>query len=118
MSFWTALWAELKRPSTLPPGPLGAAYQRGIIGMAHMAIGAAAASLVAPELVAWGAVARVGIIALYWVGKEAGDLRRGGTLADGIEDAACVGLGAWTFSPWAVLALGLWLMWRGYAGRA
>lgn len=117
MTFWQAFWAEIETPSTAAPGPLHAAYERGVIGMAHMTLGAAGASLAAPEWAACGAVARLVLVAVYWLAKERGDLTRGGTLADGIEDTACVGLGCWTFSPWAVLAVGGWLMWRGYLVR-
>ena len=115
MTFWRDLWAELSTPSTAAPGPLHAAYERAVIGMAHMTVGAALGSLLPLEWAAWSAVARLGIVAAYWLAKEAGDLRRGGTVADGIEDAACVGVGCWTYSPLAALAVGLWLMWRGYA---
>ena len=117
MPFLSALIAELSRPSTLPPGPLHGAYERAVIGMAHMTLGAAIALAVPPSWAVCGVVARLAIVAAYWLAKEAGDLRRGGTLADGLEDAACVGLGAWTFNPLAVLAVGAWLMWRGYASR-
>lgn len=118
MTFWRDFWAEIDTPSTAASGPLHAAYERAVVGMAHMALGAALASLLPLEWAVWGALARLAIVAAYWLAKEAGDLRRGGTLADGLEDAACVGLGCWTFNPWAALGLGLWLMWRGYVRRA
>ena len=122
MPFFSALAAELARPSTLPPGPLHAAYERGVIGMGHAVLGGLLASLVAPEWAAWGAVARLAVVAFYWAAKERGDLQRGGTLADGLEDTACVGLGCLYAGPWyvpgAVLALGGWLIWRGYVRRA
>jgi len=121
MTFWHALFDELERPSTLPPGPLHGAYERGVIGMGHAVLGGLLASLTAPEWAVWGAVARLALVAVYWWAKERGDLRRGGTLADGIEDTACVGLGCLYVGPWyipgAVLALGGWLIWRGYLAR-
>jgi hypothetical protein len=116
VTFIRAIWDELARPSTLPPGPLHGAYERAVIGMAHMVIGAALASLVAPEWASGAATARL-VAAVYWLAKERADLKRGGTLADGLEDTACVGIGAWIWSPWVALALGLWLFWRGYASR-
>lgn len=117
MTFWRAFFDEIARPSDTPPGPLHAAYERAVVGMAHMALGGALASLLPLEWAALGAVARLGVMAAYWLAKEAGDLRRGGTLADGIEDAVCVGLGCWIIPPgaaWGALAVGLWLMWRGW----
>ena len=114
MPFLSALLAELARPSTLPPGPLHGAYERAVIGMAHMTLGAAMALVLPPSWALCGAAARAAIVAGYWLAKERGDMRRGGTLADGIEDTACVGLGAWTWHPLAVLAVGGWLMWRGW----
>jgi hypothetical protein len=118
MSFWAAFFDEIGRPTGTAPGPLHAAYERAVVGMAHMALGAAAASILPMEWAVLGAVARLTVMAVYWLAKESGDLKRGGTVADGIEDAACVGLGCWTFNPWAVLGVGLYLMWRGYAQRA
>lgn len=117
MNFWAAFLDELGRPSNAPPGPLDGAYRRAVTGIAHMTLGAALASLAPAEVAIWGAVARLAIVAVYWIAKEARDLRRGGTLADGIEDAACVALGCFFFDPWVALGLGLWLMWRGYVEK-
>jgi hypothetical protein len=117
MTFWQSLIAELDTPSN-QVGPLHAAYERAVIGMGHMTVGAALALAVPPSWAIWGAVARLALMVAYWLAKEAGDLRRGGTVADGIEDTACVGLGAFTFNPIIVLAVGLWLMWRGYVQGA
>ena len=113
MTLWQAFFDEIARPSTLPPGPLHGAYERAVIGMAHATLGAAGASLVAPQWAVWGAGARLALVAVYWLAKERGDLTRGGTLADGIEDTACVGLGCFVWSPWVMLALGGWLFGRG-----
>ena len=117
MPFWRDLIAELDTPSN-QVGPLHAAYERGVIGMGHGLVGAllgAVAGLFGAE--PW--LAALIVAPLYWLGKEVGDLRRGGTVADGAEDAACVGLGALysgpVIFPAGMLAMGLWLMWRGYA---
>lgn len=104
---------ELRRPSTLPPDALHGAYDRMVIGMAHALLGAALAGLLWPLALGFG---RLAIALIYWAVKERGDLTRGGTLADGIEDAAMVWLGTWygpAWWPWAIIAVGLWLFWRG-----
>jgi len=91
------LWAELMRPSTLPPGPLHSAYERGVIGMAHALLGAALVAVLGPWL---GAAIRFAIGLAYAATKERADLRHGGTLLDGIEDAAMVAGGAWFWGAW------------------
>lgn len=118
MTFWHAFFEEIDTPSN-QPGPLHRAYQRAVTGIAHMVLGAALAAVLAPDW-ALGALALrlVVVAAVYWLAKERGDLRRGGTLADGLEDAALVALGSLYPGPWlapvAALAAGLYLMWRGY----
>lgn len=108
--------AELRRPSTLPPGAPHGAYDRMVIGLGHAMVGAALVVAVWP-LSGWGLmIARLGLALIYWMAKERGDLKRGGTVADGVEDTALVWLGAWygpAWWPFAVLAAGLWLFWRG-----
>jgi len=110
------MWREVLRPSTLPPGALHGAYERAVIGMAHGMLGAALVALLWPLGGAWLAGLRLVIGAAYWLVKEAGDLRRGGQVWDGIEDAAMVALGAWYGPPWwpvAMVGCGVFLMWRG-----
>ena len=99
--------AEIATP-TGQVGPLGGAYLRAVSGIGHALLGAA---FFAPlGLLGLGAplIVRAAIVALiYWLAKERGDLRRGGSLWDGIEDAICVSLGAWYGAVWwpvAVLA--------------
>ena len=96
---WGDIWDDL-----LTPGADGSAgYRRAVIGVAHAMLGAA---LAAP-LMAWGGAdaaliapaLRAAVALAYWAVKEAGDLRRGGTLADGIEDAIFVHLGTF-YGPW------------------
>lgn len=103
------IWQEIMTPSG-QTGPLGAAYQRGVVGMAHALLGAA---FVAP--LGWYGLGAAYLLGLaYWLAKERGDLRRNGDLRDGAEDALMVSLGAF-YGPWwwpgAVLALGGALMW-------
>lgn len=102
MRFADLIAAELETPTGMV-GPLHGAYTRAMSGIGHAVLGAAFA---APF--GWhGIIAACLIASLYWVAKESGDLRRGGNLWDGIEDAICVSLGAW-YGPWwwpmAVLA--------------
>jgi len=112
MNILDAMLAELFRPSDLPPGPLHRAYERAVIGIGHLVLGASIAGLLAPA--PW---ASLGLAMLYFAFKEIGDLRRGGSLRDGIEDAACVGLGLFYagqwFAPGAAILIGAYLMWRG-----
>jgi hypothetical protein len=112
-----ALMDEINRPSDLPPGPLHRAYERGVIGMGHGIVGAAVAGFLWP-VTDWTDVAvRLCVAVIYWTVKEWGDLRRGGSLRDGLEDAACVALGLFYagqwYAPMVCLGLGGYLMYRG-----
>jgi len=101
MSVIDTIWAEINTP-TGQIGPLSSAYGRAMGGVGHAVLGAA---FCAP-LGVWGLAAAIPLAPLYWLTKERGDLRRGGRLWDGIEDATCVSLGAWYgvfWWPWAVL---------------
>jgi hypothetical protein len=88
---------------------VGSPYQRGVIWIAHAMVGAA--------FVSWfGLVGLFPALALglaYWATKERGDLRRGGALSDGIEDAlgVCMG-GLYGLPHWpeAILATGFGIM--------
>jgi hypothetical protein len=69
-------------------------YQYAVIALAHMMLGALGAALVGyliagPVLIA----GRLAITLFYWLTKEAGDLRRGGSWFDGLSDTAFVGWG-------------------------
>jgi hypothetical protein len=92
LRFWDEAFADLMEPDD------GTPYQRAVIGGGHALVGAA---IVAALPDAWiAAVAARAIIgAAYWMIKEAGDLKRGGDLRDGFEDAAFVWLGAY-YGPW------------------
>ena len=98
-------------PSTFS-GPLEKAYRRAVIGLAHAMLGAALVS--AMPGYGWPLGLALGV--LYWWGKERGDLRRGGDLMDGVEDALMVSLGAW-YGPWwwpaVMLGCGAYLMAMG-----
>lgn len=109
MGLLDAIRREIETPSG-QIGPLGGAYQRGVVGMAHALLGAA---FVAP-LGLYGLAPAYLLGLAYWLAKERGDLRRGGDWRDGLEDALMVSLGAW-YGPWwwpgVVLATGGLLMW-------
>jgi hypothetical protein len=88
------IWQEINTP-TGQQGPLSAAYLRAVVGMGHALLGAA---LAAPF--GWYGLGAALVLALvYWLAKERGDLRRGGDLRDGVEDALMVSLGAF-YGPW------------------
>ena len=87
---WDDLWRDLMEPSE------GTPYQRAVIGAGHALVGAALIAIVPVEYLV---TARVGLAVIYWMLKEAGDLKRGGDLRDGLEDAAFVWLGAF-YGPW------------------
>lgn len=112
MNLFEAMLDELMRPSNASPGPLHGAYERAVIGIGHLVLGAAAAGILQPN--PW---LSLGLASTYFVTKEVADLRRGGTPRDGIEDAACVGLGLFYMGQWwapsAALLIGAYLMWRG-----
>lgn len=105
------LWDELSVPAgreQTPAGRLGT-------GVAHAALGAAAgAGLGALGAGHLAGTAIVGVV--YLVGKEVGDMRRGGDWRDGLIDTAFVVLGAatagamWAPAAWLVagVADGAW----------
>lgn len=84
------IWREINTPSG-QVGPLSAAWGRMLSAGGHALLGAAAA---APFGV-WGLGGALVAAVAYWLAKERGDLRRGGELWDGAEDALMVGLGFW-----------------------
>jgi len=117
MTFWTAFWKEIETPSN-QVGPIAAAYRRATSAIGHALLGASIASLLSQW---WGAglvIMQIAVVLAYWTLKERGDLRRGGDLADGLEDAAMVGIGTFYVGPWewplVVLLAALYVMWRGY----
>lgn len=117
MGIVDAIWQEIERPSDAPPGPLHRAYERAVEGIGHLCLGAAVAWLLWP-VGGWpDALIRLAAVAVYWGLKEAGDLHRGGTLRDGIEDAGLFGVGLfYAGQPWAgalAILIGAYLMWRG-----
>jgi len=85
------LLAELLRP-----GGNATPYERGVVGIAHAMLGAA---LVWP-FGGYGLGLGLLLAVAYWLAKEWGDLRRGGALRDGLEDAVMVSLGAWYGADW------------------
>lgn len=84
------LWTEFRKPSSRNPDP----HHRGATGIWHAALGAIP-GLVLADYGAWPMSATITcIVAVYWW-KEIGDRSLGGSIADAIEDAAFVAMGAW-----------------------
>lgn len=112
-----AMLEELLRPSNQPPGPLHAAYERAVIGIAHLVLGAAVGGLLWPVAGWIDALCRLAVGLIYLAVKELGDLSRGGSVRDGIEDAALVALGLFYagqwFAPLLALLIGAYLMLQG-----
>ena len=88
------IWRELETP-TGQIGPLSRAYNRAMSGLGHAMLGAAAAGVFG----GWGLFFGLWVASAYWVAKERGDLRRGGALWDGMEDAVLVCVGTY-YGPW------------------
>jgi len=103
------IWAELDTP-TGQTGPLSAAYARAAGGVWHAVFGAA---LVATLGLGFGLATGLALALVYWLVKERGDLRRGGAIMDGLEDAVMVWLGAWYGAAWwpvLICGAGLYVM--------
>jgi hypothetical protein len=112
-----AMLEEVNRPSGTAPGPMHRAYERAVVGIGHLVLGAAVGGMLWP-VTGWPeAIGRLTFGAAYWGIKEAGDLRRGGTVRDGIEDAALVTAGLFYAGQWwapgAAILIGAYLMARG-----
>ena len=93
---------ELRTPSG-QTGPLSDAYVRAVTAGGHALLGAAVCAYAG----AWGLAFAIPVGLSYWVLKERSDLRRGGAVLDGAEDAVMVSIGAWygvTWWPAVVLA--------------
>ena len=99
MRFADLIFAEINTPTGMV-GPLNGAYTRAMSGIGHAILGAA---FIAP-LGWWGLGAALVLALAYWLAKERGDLRRGGDVWDGVEDAICVSLGAWYGAWWWPMA--------------
>ena len=110
---------EFRKPSPRKQDP----HHRGATGVWHSLLGAQAASAVFSFSGLGLICATVFVAAVYWV-KESGDLSRGGSWWDSVEDALFVALGvplgyAIGANPLAVYALtainlgGLMVMWKG-----
>ena len=84
-----AIWDEIMDPNG---GRLALSHYRATTAGAHALLGACAAS---------GGVWWLGLIVAvaYWLWKERGDMTRGGSWRDGVEDMACVWLGT-AYGPW------------------
>ena len=89
------IWAAILMPSRPDEDP----YDTMVISLAHAVLGAALAILVA-HLPIIGGAARLFIPLIYWLTKERADLARGGSLRDGLWDAAAVTLGLGYGAPW------------------
>ncbi len=100
-SFLQYAWRVLRLPSIG-----GTPYERAVIAIGHVIVGAILAS---PFDVLGTIGAALFWMVLYWAVKELGDVSRGGDIKDGIRDALAVGLGALYPGPWwwALLAGGV-----------
>jgi hypothetical protein len=87
--------AELNTP-TGRVGPLSVEYGRATGAIGHAVLGSVPCAFFG----AWGLAAALPLAGLYWLAKERGDLRRGGDVWDGLEDAVMVSLGAWYGVAW------------------
>lgn len=108
MNVIRAIIAELRTPSG-QIGPLNGVYLRAATGVWHAVAGAVAASLFG----AWGLGFAAALAVAYWIGKELGDLRRGGSFWDGAEDTVMIALGAWYGAAWwpaMICGAGLYIM--------
>lgn len=94
------IWAEFRTPSSRNPDP----HHRGATGVWHAALGAIP-GLVLADYGLWPASATVVCVVAVYFHKERGDLRRGGSLADSLEDAAFVGSGALAAYYYALFGL-------------
>lgn len=99
----------------------GDPYTWAVIGIGHVMLGAALAGLFGFA----AAGLRLALALAYWLVKERGDLRRGGSLRDGLIDSAFVGVGAFYSGPawWPVAVLvtvsvGAWIKQYRGGGRA
>lgn len=102
--------AELFTPSG-QTGEVSPAYRRAVIAIAHAVLGAALAQF----LGGFGLAFALLLAVAYWLAKEWGDLKRGGALWDGVEDALMVSFGAWYGAPeWplVILCAAGYIMWR------
>lgn len=71
------------------------AYDKSVIAIGHVMLGATAAQWVPYYF----APAWLALMAAYWLAKERGDLLRGGSWRDGMWDTAFVGYGL-LYGPW------------------
>jgi len=105
------IWREIETPSN-QIGPLHRAYERAVIGIGHAMLGACAAVAFG----GYGPPFALAVGGLYWLMKERGDLKRGGGLWDGVEDALMVTLGTYYGPAWwppMIVATGAYLMAMG-----
>lgn len=89
MTLLGSIWREINDPNG---GALGPQYLRAVTAGGHAFLGACFAQDM------WWAGLAVAVI--YWLVKEWGDLGRGGTIRDGLEDTVMVWLGTFYVGPW------------------
>ena len=100
-----AIWREIVTPSARDEGP----FPAFLLGIAHCVAGAAACEVAAGAGIGLAAL-RGALPLIYWLVKERGDLRRGGSVRDGMIDTAFVASGllaAWPFYHAGLLAAAL-----------
>lgn len=95
MTLLDRIWQQIETPdSAAVPSR---AYIRAVIAIGHAMLGAAICAALG---VGWGLGVGLALAVAYWLLKEWGDLRRGGTVWDGLEDTVMVALGAWYGAAW------------------
>ena len=98
MNSVSALWATILTPSARDED----GYTWACIFLGHAVLGLAIGQAFGAE----AAGSRALLAAVYWLVKERGDLRRGGSLLDGAADALALWAGAYMAERWvAVMVL-------------
>ena len=102
MSPLRSIWLDILTPSAADERP----YNMLTTGVSHAMLGAL---FVAPTSGTWAA--QIALTAAYWLIKEMRDLRKGGSVKDGLFDAIFFGIGTFyagpTWWPLIIFLLGL-----------
>ena len=84
-----SVWGEFRTPSKRNPDP----HHRGATGIWHAALGAIP-GLVLADYGGWPVFVTVPFLVAVYMYKELGDVFRGGSVSDSLEDAVFVAMGA------------------------